>query len=53
MVRLEIKSIKDDYIKSFANIKSDDDFVRRIKNEYKKIALNGSENPFSWKATLF
>jgi hypothetical protein len=35
---------KDDYIKSFANIKSDDDFVRRIKNEYKKIALNGSDN---------
>lgn len=35
---------KDDYIKSFANIKSDEDFVRRVKNEYKTIAFNGSDN---------
>ena len=35
---------EDDYIKSIANIKSDDDFIRRVKEEYKEIALITSDN---------
>jgi len=35
---------QNDYIKSISNIKSDDDFIKRVKSEYKEIALMGSDN---------
>jgi len=35
---------EDDYVKSISSIKSDDDFIKRVKSEYKEIALMGSDN---------